>query len=101
MRGLDPPLFAGGAVSVRFLCFELATSHVLDYTLENVLILTEQGFLLDYDFAFPERPGPILSFSLDSQWTSRKLFTQSATEPFARTFNRGRRRAEGASRLSR
>jgi hypothetical protein len=37
--------------------------YVLDYTLENVLVPTEEGFLLDHDFAFPERPGPILSFS--------------------------------------
>jgi uncharacterized membrane protein YgcG len=39
--------------------------YVLDYTLENVLVPAEEGFLLDHDFAFPDRPGPILSFSLD------------------------------------
>jgi uncharacterized membrane protein YgcG len=39
--------------------------YVLDYTLENILIPTEEGYLLDHDFAFPDRPGPILSFSLD------------------------------------
>ncbi|MGH9321947.1 MAG: DUF2207 domain-containing protein [Vicinamibacteria bacterium] len=39
--------------------------YVLDYTLENVLIPTDDGYLLDHDFAFPDRPGPILSFSLE------------------------------------
>ncbi len=39
--------------------------YVLDYTLENILVPTEEGYLLDHDFAFPERPGPILSFSLE------------------------------------
>ncbi len=39
--------------------------YVLDYTLENILIPAEEGYLLDHDFAFPDRPGPILSFSLE------------------------------------
>jgi uncharacterized membrane protein YgcG len=49
--------------------------YLLDYTLENVLVPTEEGFLLDHDFAFPERPGPILSFSLelslDPSWSPK------------------------------
>jgi len=50
--------------------------YVLDYTLENVLIPTEDGYLLDHDFAFPNRPGPILAFSLalslDSSWSPKE-----------------------------
>lgn len=50
--------------------------YVLDYTLENVLIPTDDGYLLDHDFAFPDRPGPILSFSLalslDGSWSPRE-----------------------------
>jgi uncharacterized membrane protein YgcG len=42
--------------------------YVLEYVLENVLIPTDEGYLLDHDFAFPDRPGPILSFSLDLSW---------------------------------
>jgi uncharacterized membrane protein YgcG len=48
--------------------------YVLDYTLENVLVPTEEGYLLDHDFAFPDRPGPIAAFSLelslDPSWSS-------------------------------
>jgi uncharacterized membrane protein YgcG len=48
--------------------------YVLDYTLENVLVPTEEGYLLDHDFAFPDRPGSIASFSLelglDPSWSS-------------------------------
>jgi uncharacterized membrane protein YgcG len=50
--------------------------YVLDYSLENVLVPTDGGFLLDHDFAFPERPGPILSFSLelvlDPSWSPKE-----------------------------
>jgi len=50
--------------------------YVLDYTLENILVPAEEGFLLDHDFAFPERPGPILSFSLelllDPSWSPER-----------------------------
>jgi uncharacterized membrane protein YgcG len=50
--------------------------YVLDYTLENVLVPAEDGFLLDHDFAFPDRPGPILSFSLelvlDPSWSPKE-----------------------------
>ncbi len=42
--------------------------YILDYTLENILIPAEGGFLLDHDFAFPDRPGAIASFSLDLSW---------------------------------
>ncbi|HEY7817287.1 MAG TPA: hypothetical protein VIG29_03635, partial [Vicinamibacteria bacterium] len=39
--------------------------YVLDYTLENVLVPTGDGFLLDHDFAFPDRTGAILAFTLE------------------------------------
>jgi uncharacterized membrane protein YgcG len=42
--------------------------YVITYSLENVLVPMETGYLLDHDFAFPERPGPIDSFSLDLSW---------------------------------
>jgi uncharacterized membrane protein YgcG len=51
--------------------------YVLDYTLENILIPTDEGYLLDHDFAFPDRPGPILSFSLalslDGAWSGKDV----------------------------
>lgn len=50
--------------------------YILDYTLENILIPMEDEYLLDHDFAFPERPGPILSFSLelrlDGLWSPKE-----------------------------
>jgi uncharacterized membrane protein YgcG len=50
--------------------------YILDYTLDNVLVPTEEGYLLDHDFAFPDRPGPILSFSLalslDGSWSPKE-----------------------------
>ena len=52
-RGADPPFENTDLV------------YVLDYTLENILTPTDEGYLLDHDFAFPDRPGPILAFSLD------------------------------------
>ena len=48
--------------------------YILDYTLENILVPQEGRYLLDHDFAFPDRPGPIASFSLelglDPSWSS-------------------------------
>jgi uncharacterized membrane protein YgcG len=50
--------------------------YLLDYTLDNILIPREEDFLLDHDFAFPDRPGPILSYSLelslDEIWAPRE-----------------------------
>ena len=50
--------------------------YVLDYALENVLAPTAEGYVLDHDFAFPERPGPIVSFSLelilDPSWRAKE-----------------------------
>ncbi|HVD76691.1 MAG TPA: hypothetical protein VNH43_03745, partial [Vicinamibacteria bacterium] len=40
-------------------------TYLLDYTLSNVLRSGPRGYLLDHDFAFPDRPGPIRRFSLD------------------------------------
>jgi uncharacterized membrane protein YgcG len=41
-------------------------TYELEYTLSNILIPRGDGtFLLDHDFAFPDRPGPILRYSLD------------------------------------
>lgn len=46
--------------------FENTTiTYVLEYTLSNILAPKEGSFLLDHDFAFPDRSWPILSFSLD------------------------------------
>ena len=42
-----------------------AITYVLEYTLSNLLVPREDGYLLDHDFAFRERPGPIERFSLD------------------------------------
>jgi uncharacterized membrane protein YgcG len=57
--------------------------YVIDYTLENVLVPTEEGYLLDHDFAFPERPGAILTFSLDisldEAWRATTAFAEHVT----------------------
>jgi len=39
--------------------------YVLEYTLSNILVQKDGSYLLDHDFAFPDRSWPILSFSLD------------------------------------
>jgi uncharacterized membrane protein YgcG len=39
--------------------------YVLEYTLSNILVRKDGSYLLDHDFAFPDRSWPILSFSLD------------------------------------
>ncbi len=41
--------------------------YVLEYTLSNILISQGEGFVLDHDFAFPDRRWPIRRFSLDLQ----------------------------------
>jgi uncharacterized membrane protein YgcG len=50
--------------------------YVIDYTLENVLIPEGSRYLLDHDFAFPDRPGTFQSFSLelslDPAWSSEE-----------------------------
>ncbi len=38
--------------------------YMLYYTLDNTLLPTEEGYLLDHDFAFPERHGAIEEFTL-------------------------------------
>ena len=42
--------------------------YILEYTLSNILASDGNLFLLDHDFAFPDRPGPILAFSLDLEF---------------------------------
>jgi uncharacterized membrane protein YgcG len=42
-----------------------AITYVLDYSLTNVLGRTGDAYLLDHDFAFPDRAGTIERFSLD------------------------------------
>jgi uncharacterized membrane protein YgcG len=42
--------------------------YILEYTLSNILTPEGNLFLLDHDFAFPDRPGPILAFSLDLEF---------------------------------
>ena len=39
--------------------------YVLDYTLSGVIEKTWRGYVLDHDFAFPDRYGPIERFTLD------------------------------------
>ncbi|MBI4523288.1 MAG: DUF2207 domain-containing protein [Deltaproteobacteria bacterium] len=41
--------------------------YVLEYSLSNILVPEKNGFFLDHDFAFPDRPGPIRAFSLQLQ----------------------------------
>jgi len=57
--------------------------YVIDYTLENVLVPTEDGYLLDHDFAFPERPGAIgvfsLDISMDEAWRATVAFPEHLT----------------------
>ncbi|MGZ5441207.1 MAG: DUF2207 domain-containing protein [Thermoanaerobaculia bacterium] len=47
-------------------------TYVIDYTLRNVVERNGETWVLDHDFAFVDRPGPIESFSanldLDSAW---------------------------------
>jgi uncharacterized membrane protein YgcG len=49
--------------------------YVLEYTLSNILVQKDGSYLLDHDFAFPDRNWPILSFSLelsfDPAWETR------------------------------
>ncbi len=40
-------------------------TYAIDYTLSRILIPTEDGYLLDHDFAFPDRDGVIELYSLD------------------------------------
>lgn len=41
-------------------------TYELEYTLSNILAVRGDGtYLLDHDFAFPDRPGAILRFTLD------------------------------------
>jgi uncharacterized membrane protein YgcG len=42
-----------------------AITYVLEYTLANVLGRSGQAYVLDHDFAFPDRDGAIERFSLD------------------------------------
>lgn len=54
--------------------------YVLEYTLSNILISQGEGFLLDHDFAFPDRRWPIRRFSLNLQldpaWRTDGGFTE-------------------------
>ncbi|HEU5162116.1 MAG TPA: DUF2207 domain-containing protein [Thermoanaerobaculia bacterium] len=40
-------------------------TYVLDYTLSNILVQRGDGYLLDHEFLFSERAGPIERFTLD------------------------------------
>lgn len=48
--------------------------YALDYSLENVLLAEEDGYVLDHDFSFADRQGRIEEFSLTlelaPEWTS-------------------------------
>lgn len=49
-----------------------ALTYLLEYSLDNVLVPEGDGFVLDHDFAFPDRDGVIERFSarlaLDAEW---------------------------------
>ncbi len=51
-------------------------TYVLDYTLSNILEQRGNGYLLNHDFAFPDRPGRIDSFlatlTLDPPWRAEQ-----------------------------
>ena len=57
--------------------------YVLDYTLANILIPADEGYVLDHDFAFRERPGPFLTFSLelslDPAWSPEEEIPERIT----------------------
>ena len=59
--------------------------YVIDYALRNVVERNGDAYVLDHDFAFVDRPGPIESFSatlnLDSAWQAPPDFVPR----FART----------------
>ncbi len=40
-------------------------TYVLDYTLANILVRRGEGYLLDHEFLFSDRAGPIERFTLD------------------------------------
>ena len=42
-----------------------AISYVLYYSIGNILTKTENGYLLNHDFCFPDRSGVVKNFSLD------------------------------------
>ena len=67
----DPP-FAGTRLT-----------YVLHYKLSGILLKDDAQFLLNHDFAFPDRPGPIEHFSLtldlDPAWHPRGEFQNQYT----------------------
>ena len=52
--------------------------YEIRYELSNILLPRDGGYVLDHDFAFPDRPGPIQHFTLrfdwDPAWQSRADF---------------------------
>jgi uncharacterized membrane protein YgcG len=64
---------------------ETEITYVLDYTMANVLLAREQGYLLDHDFAFPERQGDIQRFALslrfDPPWKTTAPEIHADTGP--------------------
>lgn len=42
--------------------------YEIRYVLSNILIARDAGYVLDHDFAFPRRPGPIEHYRLDLRW---------------------------------
>ncbi len=52
-------------------------TYVLEYTLSNILVAKENGFVLNHDFAFPDRLWPINSFSLDLRFDPSWLRQES------------------------
>jgi uncharacterized membrane protein YgcG len=54
-------------------------TYVLEYALSNILQQRDDGFVLDHDFAFPDRDGRIerfsLSLTLDASWRPPAGFT--------------------------
>ncbi len=60
-------------------------TYVIDYTLSNILLTRGDGYLLDHDFAFPDRQGRIEQFSatltLDPPWKADRPITPMRAAP--------------------
>ena len=59
--------------------------YLLDYTLSGLLLRQGDHFLLDHDFAFPDRPGPIsrfhLTLTLDPAWQAPDTLVRELVRP--------------------
>ena len=65
--------------------YETELVYLLDYTLSTILLRQGDHFLLDHDFAFPDRPGPIsrfhLTLTLDPAWQAPDTLVRELVRP--------------------